>query len=140
MEDKFLKKNSQNRFHMKKRLFHFGYRPGISMNDHITAFSQLVDDLLNLDETFKDEDLALMLWSSLPDEFEYLETILLHGKDKVSLDEVYATLYSYELRKKDKQESRNISAEAMVASGRSQSQKSRKRGTEIKFFFKPSTW
>ena len=51
-----------------------------------------------------------MLLSSLHDEFEYLETALLHEKDKVSLDEVYAVLYSYELRKKHKKESRNISA------------------------------
>ena len=50
------------------------------MNEHITAFNQLVTDLLNLDETFKDENLALMLLSSLPDEFEYLETTLLLRK------------------------------------------------------------
>ena len=98
------------------------------MNDHITAFNQLVANLLNLDETFKDKDLALMLLSSLPDEFEYLETALIHGKDKVSLDEVYATLYSYELRKKDEKESRNISTEAIVARGHSQSRKPEKRG------------
>ena len=80
----------------------FDYRPGISINDHITAFNQLVANLLNLDETFKDEDWALMLFSSLPDEFEYFETALLYRKDKVSLDEVYAALYSYKLSKKDK--------------------------------------
>ena len=95
---------------MKKRLFRFNYGLCISMNDHITVFNQLVADLLNLDETFIDEDLALMLLSSLPDEFQYLETVFLHGEDKLSLDEMYAVLYSYELRKKHKKESRNISA------------------------------
>lgn len=80
-----MKKNSQNKLLMKKILFRFDYRPGTSMNDHITAFNQLVANLLNLDETFKDEDLALMLLSSLPDEFEHLETTLLHGKEEVSL-------------------------------------------------------
>ena len=123
-----MKKNSQNRLHMKKRLFRFDFRPSISMNDHITSFNQLVANLLNLDETFKDEDLALMLLSSLPDEFEYLKTTLLHGKYKVSLDKVYAALCSYELRKKDKKESRNISAKTMVARYRSQNRKPRKRG------------
>ena len=72
------------------------------MNDHITSFNQLVTDLMNMDVTFKDEDLALMLMGSLPDEFEYLETTLLHGKVDVSLSEVTAALYSYELRKKEK--------------------------------------
>ena len=67
------------------------------MNDHITSFNQLVTDMINMYVTFKDEDLALMLMGSLLDEFEYLETILLHGKVDVSLSEVTAALYSYEL-------------------------------------------
>ena len=97
-----MKKSSQNKFYMKKRLFCFNYVPGTTMNDHITSFNQLVTDLMNMDVTFKDEDLALMLMGSLPDEFEYLETTLLHGKVDVSLSEVTAALYSYELRKKEK--------------------------------------
>ncbi|KAL4271878.1 hypothetical protein GQ457_13G029750 [Hibiscus cannabinus] len=128
LEENFLKKSSQNRLHMKKRLFRFDYQPGTSMNEHITAFNELVADLLGMDETFKDEDLALMLLSSLPDEFEHLETTLLHGKDEVTLKEVTAALYSYELRKKTKMESKYNAAEAMVARGRSKSQKPKMRG------------
>ncbi|KAE8684439.1 GDSL esterase/lipase [Hibiscus syriacus] len=104
LEEKFLKKSGQDKLYMKKRLFLFNYVPGTTMNDHITSFNQLVTDLMNMDVTFEDEDLALMLMGSLPDEFEYLETTLLHGKVYVSLSEVTAALYSYELRKKDKQE------------------------------------
>ncbi|KAF3613594.1 putative ETHYLENE INSENSITIVE 3-like 4 protein-like [Capsicum annuum] len=51
------------------------------------------------DVKFKDKDLALMLLSFLPDEFEHLETTLLHGKENVSLDAVCPALYSHELRK-----------------------------------------
>ncbi|KAG8502566.1 hypothetical protein CXB51_001088 [Gossypium anomalum] len=87
LEEKFLKKNSQNKLHLKKRLFRFTYVPGTTMNDHITKFNQLVTDLLNMDETFKDEDLALMLLGSLSEEFEFLETTLLHGKSDISLSE-----------------------------------------------------
>ena len=47
--------------YLKKKLFQFDYVPGITMNDHITNFNQLVTDLLNLDVTFDDEDKALML-------------------------------------------------------------------------------
>ncbi|KAE8725588.1 hypothetical protein F3Y22_tig00008386pilonHSYRG00069 [Hibiscus syriacus] len=128
LEEKFLKKNSQNRLHMKKRLFRFDYQPGTSMNEHITAFNELVEDLLGMDETFKDKDLALMLLSSLLDEFEHLEITLLHGKDNVTLKDVTAALYSYELRKKTKKESKYEAAEAMVARGRSKSQKPKWRG------------
>jgi len=46
-------------------------------------FNLLVADLLNLDVKFEDEDLALMLLSLL-DEFEHLETTLLHRKENVS--------------------------------------------------------
>ena len=97
LEEKFLKKNGQNKLYIKKRLFCFNYVPSTTMNDHITSFNQLVTDLMNMDVTFKDEDLALMLMGSLPDEFEYLETTLPHGKVDVSLSEVIVALYSYEL-------------------------------------------
>ncbi|KAH0645930.1 hypothetical protein KY284_033814 [Solanum tuberosum] len=40
-------------------------------------------DLRNMDVTFTDGDMALMLLSSLPDEFEHLETTLLHGNDEL---------------------------------------------------------
>ena len=49
-----------------------------------------------MDVTFEDEDLALMLLGSLLDEYEHLETTLLHGKKEVSLKEVCYALYSYE--------------------------------------------
>ncbi|KAE8654775.1 glutamate-ammonia ligase family protein [Hibiscus syriacus] len=101
---------------------------GTTMNDHITSFNQLVTDLMNMDVTFEDEDLALMLMGSLPNEFEYLETTLLHGKVDVSLSEVTAILYSYELRKKDKQENTSVEAEALVVRGRSKSQNKGRRG------------
>ncbi|KAE8717034.1 cytochrome P450 71A9-like [Hibiscus syriacus] len=128
LEDKFLNKSSQNRIHMKKRLFRFDYQPDTNMNEHITAFNELVEDLLGMDETFKDEDLALMLLSSLPDEFEHLETTLLHGKDNITLKDITVALYSYELRKKTKKERKYEAAEAMVARGRSKSQKPKWRG------------
>ena len=93
------------------------------MNAHITMFNQLVVDLLNLDVKFKDEDLALMLLSFIPDEFEHLETTLLHGKENVSLDAVCSTLYSHELRKQDKMKTKSTtSEEALVERGRQQSQ------------------
>lgn len=129
LEDKFLKKSGQNKLLMKKRLFRFDYRPGTSMNEHITMFNQLVADLLNLDVKFEDEDLALMLLSSLPDEFEHLETTLLHGKENVSLDAVCSALYSHELRKQDKIKTKSAtSEEALVARGRHQSQSKGRRG------------
>ncbi|MBA0754373.1 hypothetical protein Gogos_020408 [Gossypium gossypioides] len=42
-----------------------------------------------MDKTFKDEDLVLMLLGLLPEEFEFLETMLLYEKVSVSLSEIY---------------------------------------------------
>ena len=55
----------------------------------------------NMDVTFTEGEMALMLLSSLTNEFEYLETTLLHGNDEVSLKEVCSALYSYEQRKRE---------------------------------------
>nr|GFA80675.1 retrovirus-related Pol polyprotein from transposon TNT 1-94 [Tanacetum cinerariifolium]GFA80716.1 retrovirus-related Pol polyprotein from transposon TNT 1-94 [Tanacetum cinerariifolium] len=45
---------------------------------------------MNMDEVFKDQDLALILLGSLPEEYELLETTLLNRMDDVSLSEVCA--------------------------------------------------
>ena len=58
-QNRFLKKNGQNKLLMKKMLFRFDYQQGTTMNEHITMFNQLVVDLLNLDVKFEDEDLTL---------------------------------------------------------------------------------
>ena len=55
----------------------------MSMNDHVDLFNKIWVDLLNLDEKFKDEDKALLLLNSLSEEYDYLTTTLLHGKDSV---------------------------------------------------------
>ena len=51
-----------------------------------------------------------MLLSSLPDEFEHLETTLLHGKENVSLDVVCSALYGHELRKQDKMKTKSTTS------------------------------
>ncbi|KAK4430899.1 hypothetical protein Salat_0851800 [Sesamum alatum] len=65
LEERFLKKNIQNKLYMKKRLFRLSYVSGTTMNDHIANFNQLMTDLMNMDEMFKDDDLALMFLRSL---------------------------------------------------------------------------
>lgn len=52
--------------------------------------------------------LALMLLGSLHKEFEFLETALLYEKVDVSLVEVCATSYNYELRNKERREIQSV--------------------------------
>nr|GEU96356.1 retrovirus-related Pol polyprotein from transposon TNT 1-94 [Tanacetum cinerariifolium] len=98
---------------------------GTTMNDHITSFNQLVTDLMNMNEVFKDKDLALQLLGSLSEEYELLETTLHNAKDDVSLSEVCVGLYSKELRRKDKQISSSGDADVLLVRGSSQ-----KKGTD----------
>lgn len=79
--------------------------------------------MINLDETFKDEDLALMFLASLPDEYDHLITTLLIGKDNVSFDEVCTALYSHENKMKDKKERKHEVAEALTVRERPQNHK-----------------
>ncbi|KAH9666232.1 hypothetical protein KPL70_020569 [Citrus sinensis] len=122
-----MKKSLENRLYMKKKLFRFTYALGMSMNDHVNSFNKILAYLLNLDERFEDEDKALLLLNSLPDEYDHLTTTLLHGKDSVTFDVVCSALYNSETRKKDRKDHRDTVAKALTAKGRSQSRKPRKR-------------
>ena len=59
LENKYIKKNNENRLYQLKRLFHLQLKSGISISSHIDEFNKLIVDLLNLDETFKDERIRL---------------------------------------------------------------------------------
>ena len=127
LEEKYMKKSLENRLYMKKKLYRFTYAPGMSMNDHVKSFNKILTDLLNLDEKFKDENKALLLLNSLPNEYDHLITILLYGKDNVTFDVVCSSLYNCETRKKDRKDHRDIVAKALTARGHSQSRKPGKR-------------
>ena len=101
MEDKFMKKSTENKLYTRTKLYRFQYKPGTTMNDHITTFDSLVTDLLNLDEKASDVDKALILLASLPDEYEHLIVSMLTGKETITFKEVTTALYSTEIRKKD---------------------------------------
>ncbi|KAE8708956.1 hypothetical protein F3Y22_tig00110332pilonHSYRG00622 [Hibiscus syriacus] len=77
-----------------------------------TLFQQGLDIAI---EEEKPEYMEEKEWGTINHEFEHLETTLLHGNDNVTLKDVTVALYSYELRKKTKKESKYEATEAMVA-------------------------
>ena len=123
LEEKYMKKNLENRLYMKKKLYQFTYTTGMSMNDHVNSLNKILADLLNLDEKFEDKDKALLLLNFLLDEYDHLTTTLLHGNDNVTFDVVCSVLYNSETRKKDRKDHRDTVAEALTTKGRSQSRK-----------------
>ena len=95
-----MKKRTENKLYTRTKLYHFQYKPGTTMNDHITRFYTLVTDLLNLDEKVSDVYKALILLASLPDEYEHPIVSMLIGKETITFKEVTTALYSNEIRKK----------------------------------------
>ncbi|GJS62213.1 retrotransposon protein, putative, ty1-copia subclass [Tanacetum coccineum] len=70
---------------------------------------------------FKDEDLALLLLTSLPASYEHFVDTLLYGWEALTLEDVMATLNSKEIKERDSRQSRGKS-------------RSKYRGGRLKFY------
>ena len=68
LASKYLTKSVENRLHLKKRLYRFQLKRGISMSDHINTYTKLLADVANVDVVIDEEDKTFILLSSLPDE------------------------------------------------------------------------
>ena len=65
-------KSVENRLYLKKKLFHFQYRVGISMSKHLNDYNKILVDLQNLVVDISSEDKALLLLNSLPNNYDHL--------------------------------------------------------------------
>lgn len=128
LEDKFMTKSIENRLYLKKRLFRFNYKKGISMNEHLNNFNKILTDLKNLDDHIGDEDKALLLLNSLPDSYDHLTTTLLYGKEKIKYVDVANALVNNEFRRKDKSANRDSASEALTVRGRTNNRRYTGRG------------
>ncbi|KAK0580490.1 hypothetical protein LWI29_002570 [Acer saccharum] len=125
LEDKYMTKNIKNHLYLKKKLFRFQYKKGISMIEHLDNYNKILADLQNLDVKIIDKDKALLLLNSLPDTYEHLTTTLLYGKDEVKFIDVSNALVNNEYWKKDQLDHRDLTLEALtVARGRTNNRRS----------------
>lgn len=123
LEAKYMTKSIENRLYLKKKLFRFEYKGGISLSEHLDNFDKILADLQNLDVKIDDEDKALLLLNSLPDSYEHLINTLLYGKEEIKYGEVSSILTNNEVRKKDKDVYRDPTSEVLVVRGRSENWK-----------------
>ena len=65
---KYLMKSVENCLHLKRRLYCFQLKRGVSISDHINTYAKLLVDLANVDVMIDEKDKALLLLCSLPDE------------------------------------------------------------------------
>jgi hypothetical protein len=99
LENKYMTKSVENRLYLRKKLFRFQFRAGISLSEHFNDYNKILVDLKKLDVKISDEDKALLLLNSLPDSYDHLITIVLYGKDEIKFDDVSNALTNNEYHK-----------------------------------------
>jgi len=91
------------------------------MNNYI----KLLTDLVNVDVKIDEEDKALILLNSLPnEEYETFTLTLINGRQTLNYNEVLAALVNYEVRRQDRLSSHgSTSTEALAVRGRGSNRK-----------------
>ena len=68
LEKKYLTKSTESRLLLRKRLYRFQLKKGLSIAEHMNNYTKILAELVNVDVNIKEEDKALILLNSLPDE------------------------------------------------------------------------
>jgi len=110
---------------LKRRLYHFQMKRGLSIDEHMNNYTKLLTDLVNMDVKINEEDKAIIFLKSLPDkEYEPFTFTLINGGQTLNFSEVSATLVNYEVRRQDILSSHgSTSVEALAIRGRSSNRK-----------------
>ena len=138
LEDKYMTKRVENSLYLKKKLFRFQYRAGISMSKHLNDYNKILVDYQNLEVDINSEDKALLLLNSFPNTYDHLITTLLYGKDEIKFDDVSNALTNNEYCMKDKQAQRDMMTEALIVKGMSNDKKLEK--DECAYCHKKGHW
>jgi len=86
-------KSIENCLHLKRRLYCFQLKRGVSISNHTNTYTKLLADLVKVDVVIDEEDKALILLSSLPDErYEIFVLILINERTSLSYSEVTIAL------------------------------------------------
>jgi len=120
LESKYMNKSIENHLHLKWAIYHFHLKKGISISEYMNNYIKLLTNLANVDVVIEDENKALTLLCSLPEEeHETLVLTIINGKQSLSYNEVSSSLVYHELRRKDKNSSNSTSTEALMVRERS---------------------
>jgi len=81
LKSKYLTKRIEYRLHLKRRIYRFQSKKRISIGRLINDYIKLLADLSNVDMVIEEEDNALIMLSSLPDEdYETFVLSIINGK------------------------------------------------------------
>nr|GEV45144.1 retrotransposon protein, putative, Ty1-copia subclass [Tanacetum cinerariifolium] len=102
LETLYMTKSLANKLYLKKKLYTFYMPAGRKIFEHIDEFNKIVLDLANTEVKFEDEDLALLLLTSLLTSYKHFVDTLLYGWEALSLKDVMATLNLKEIKERSK--------------------------------------
>ena len=109
-------KSIENRLHLKRRLYRFQLKRGLSIGEHMNKYAKLLAYLFNVDVKIEEEDNVVILLNSFPDEeYETFIQTLINSKQTLNYSDVLAALVNYKVRRKDKQSSfKSTSSETLT--------------------------
>ncbi|GJT91124.1 retrovirus-related pol polyprotein from transposon TNT 1-94 [Tanacetum coccineum] len=102
LETLYMTKSLANKLYLKKKLYTFYMPAGRKISEHIEEFNKIVLNLANIEVKLEDEDLTLLLLTSLPASYEHFVDTLLYGREALTLEDVMATLNSKEIKERSK--------------------------------------
>ena len=92
-------KSLTSKLHLKQRLYSHGMVEGTSLEEHLTAFKEILVNLETLEVKYVEEDLGLMLLCLLPNSYATFKDTILYSRDTLTLNEVYEAPFSKEKMK-----------------------------------------
>ena len=104
LERDYQTKTLPNRIYMKQRFASFKMDDHKSIEENLDIFLKLVSDLASLNINISDEDQAIQVLSSLPQQFDSLVDTLKYGtaKETLTMNDVTNSAYSKEVELKEK--------------------------------------
>ena len=83
LEKRYLTKSVESRLQLKRRLYRFQMKRGISVDEHMNSYTKLLIDLVNVDVKIDEEDKVVILLISLPEEeYETFSLTLIKGRKR----------------------------------------------------------
>ena len=102
-------KSLTSKLHLKQRLYSYCMIEGMSLEDHLTTFKEIVSDLENMEVKYDEVDLGLILLCSLPSSYATFRDTILYSRDTRTLEEVFDALFF-----KEKMKQLMVGSEAQV--------------------------
>ncbi|KAH9743388.1 hypothetical protein KPL70_003281 [Citrus sinensis] len=128
-----MKKSLAHRLFLKKRLYIFFIKEGVSIQEHIDVFNKIILDLEGA-ESIKigDEDKAFFLLSSMPKSYEGFVDTMLYGRTTLTLEDVKASLCSKEIQRHSGDLDQNPGEGLMAKAEKKKDNKKKKNKNQFK--------